>query len=78
MEIIKSWIVGWGEHLVKLEDGTYMLGNTTNIYGYSHITEKEALQKIEESKPKPKRDPYVKDFEPEEWVRTEHGLERIR
>lgn len=41
-KIVEQWIVGGVRHLVLLNDGTYMIGRTTNYYGYDKISQEEA------------------------------------
>lgn len=42
MEIIKQWIVDGCKHLVQLKNGDFMLGGTTNFYGYEKISKSYA------------------------------------
>lgn len=48
MEVKKQWIVDY-DLLLLLEDGTYRIGKTTNLYGFDFIEEKEALKLLENS-----------------------------
>lgn len=45
MQVVKSWIVGYSL-IVMLDDGTYRIGETSNIYGFDKISEEEALKLI--------------------------------
>ena len=45
MKIMEQWIIGC-QHIVRLEDGTYRVGTTSNIYGYSEISEEKFLRKL--------------------------------
>lgn len=49
MKIVEMWIVNKHEMLVKLENGDYMHGTTSNIYGFSRIEKKDAVKMIAES-----------------------------
>jgi len=46
MKIVNQWIVENGQHLVELKDGTFMLGSTTNVYGYERISNSDAFALI--------------------------------
>jgi hypothetical protein len=46
MEIKKQWIVDGYKHLVLLKSGVYMIGFTSNQYGYQKISQSEALELI--------------------------------
>ena len=49
MEITKQWIVTEHQHLVQLKSGDFMIGSTTNFYGYENISESDAYALINES-----------------------------
>ena len=42
MIILRQWIVDEHKLLVLLADGTYKIGDTSNIYGFRKISKKEA------------------------------------
>jgi len=46
MEIVKQWIVDEYKHLIQLKDGTFMLGSTTNFYGFEKISNSDAFALI--------------------------------
>ena len=52
MRIVKQWIVSGYKHLVKLENGIYMLGSETNQYGFYKISKKRAKKLIRFEKKK--------------------------
>ena len=47
MKIVDQWIVDESRHLILTEDDSYMLGSTSNVYGFSRISKEEALSLIE-------------------------------
>jgi len=49
MKVVDSWIIDYAL-LVKLEDGSYRIGITTNLYGFSEVDNYDARLMIQKNK----------------------------
>jgi hypothetical protein len=62
MKVLESWVVDNCKMLVFLENNTYKIGVTTNIYGFTDISEEEALSLIRRTREKESEDKDYIDY----------------